>query len=128
MLSLITKFGFKYRDSVLLINPPLEYLEDLRNSDASLLISTRGDSGSPFDAIQIFVLNQLDIMELAPAAPAVLKKNGNLWFSFPSRKAGKPSDIDYDTSWKIMTDSGWVVAQVTSQLSGWSSLRFTELD
>ena len=124
--SLIAAFGFKTGDSVLLMEPPLNYLETLRCSDSALNISTHSDSSGPFDAVHVFVLNQVDVMELAPAAPAVLKKDGRLWFSFPNIEADKPTDISYEVGWQTMTDSGWSVFQTTNQLTGWSSLRFIE--
>ena len=79
---LIAAFGFRPGDSVLLISPPFNYLESLRCADPALNISTRSDSSGPFDAVHIFVLNQADVMELAPAAPAVLKKTAG--YGFPS--------------------------------------------
>ena len=123
---LIKTFDFKPGDSVLLIGPPFNYLETLRCADSALNISTRSDSSGPFDAVHIFVLNQADVMELAPAAPSVLKKDGQLWFSFPDIAVDKPTDISYEVGWQTMTDSGWSVFQTTNQLTGWSSLRFIE--
>ena len=121
---LIKTFDFKPGDSVLLIGAPFNYLETLRCADFALNISTRSDSSGPFDAVHIFVLNQADVMELAPAGPAVLKKDGRLWFSFPNMEGDKPTDISYEIGWQTMTDSGWSVFQTTNQLTGWSSLRF----
>ena len=124
--SLMAKFGLKAGNCILLVQPPLIYLDNLRYSNLGLHVSTWSDSNVPFDAVHIFVLNQADIMELAPAAPAVIKKNGPLWFSFPSAETAKTTDINYENGWHAMTDSGWSVAQTTDQLAGWSSIRFIQ--
>ena len=124
--SLVAKFGFEAGNCILLVQPPLIYLDSLRYSKLGLRVSTRSDSSVSFDAVHIFVLNQADIMELAPAAPAVIKKNGPLWFSFPSAETAKTTDINYKDGWNVMTDSGWSVAQTTDHLAGWSSIRFIQ--
>ena len=122
----MAKFGFEAGNFILLVQPPPIYLDNLRYSKLGLHVSTRSDSNVPFDAVHIFVLNQADIMELAPAAPAVIKKNGPLWFSFPSAETAKTTDINYENGWHAMTDSGWSVAQTTDHLAGWSSIRFIQ--
>ena len=122
--TLMAKFGFETGNCILLVEPPLKYLDNLRYSNLELHVSTRTDSSVPFDAVHVFVLTQADIMELAPAAPAVIKKNGLLWFSFPRAETAKTTDINYEDGWHIMTDSGWAVAQTTDHLAGWSSIRF----
>ena len=127
---LITSFGFTVGDSILVIAPPFEYLKNLRVPEWNLHIFTNAHSNGLFDAVHIFALNQLDVMELAPAATAVLKKNGPLWFSFPNKTVNKtkPTDLSHLNGWDILTDSGWSINETNECLDGWSSIRFTECD
>ena len=74
--------------------------------------------------IQIFVRNRLDVMELAPAAPAVLSSDGILWFSYPRRTPNLETDIDSNSGWETLLNAGWRAVLEISIDETWSAIQF----
>ena len=71
----LEKLQFSPDSCVLVVGAPDSYLELLSAKHPDLQVSTTVPEGpSQFDAVQIFVRNRMDVLELSPGAPAVLKK------------------------------------------------------
>ena len=109
-----------------MIAAPITYVESLSLENQDLKISTTVPllGSVEYDAVQIFVRNQLDVIELAPSAPAVLKKNGLLWFTYPSENSGLDTDINSDVGWESLIQASWDPVEQLELDDIWASLRF----
>ena len=87
------KLGVKEHSSVLVYAPPENFLQAIRKVKLPFGSKISYSADDLFDIALIFVRNQLDVLELAAAAVAVLKNNGSLWFAFPSKESQLETDL-----------------------------------
>lgn len=78
--TLLDKLMISKSTRLLVISAPHGYIDKITPLEEGVILSTVGElaAGKPYDFVQIFVRNRLDVMELAPAAPAVLSDDGAL--------------------------------------------------
>ena len=74
----LEKLQLSPNSCVLVVGAPDSYMDLLSTEYPDLQVSTTvPERSSQFDAVQIFVRNKMDVLELSPGAPAVLKKHGS---------------------------------------------------
>ena len=124
--TLLDKLMISKSTRLLVISPPHGYIDKITPLEEGVILSTVGElaAGEPYDFIQIFVRNQLDVMELAPSAPAVLSDDGALWFSDPRRSPNLETDIDSNRGWETLLNAGWAAVSEISIDETWSAIRF----
>jgi len=66
----------------------------------------------------------MDLLELSPGAPAVLKKHGLLWFSYPRESSGRETDINKKEGWEPLLQAGWETTEHVHLDDLWTCLRF----
>ena len=66
----------------------------------------------------------MDVLELSPGAPAVLKKHGLLWFSYPRENSGRETDINKKEGWEPLLQAGWQTTEHVHLDDLWACLRF----
>ena len=108
------------------MSAPQGYIDKITPLKEGATLSTVGElaAGKPYDFVQIFVRNRLDVMELAPAAPAVLSDDGTLWFSYPRRSPNLETDIDSNRGWETLLNAGWTAVSEISIDETWAAIRF----
>ena len=104
----------------------MDYVESLSLLNQDLKISTTVPilGAFTYDVVQIFVRNKMDVLELAPSAPAVLKTDGLLWFSYPSENSGLDTDINSKEGWESLLQAGWKPGEHFELDNQWACLRF----
>lgn len=124
--TLLDKLMISKSIRLLVISAPYGYIDKITPLEEGVTLSTVGELalGEPYDFVQIFVRNRLDVMELAPAAPAVLSDGGVLWFSYPRRTPHVETDIDSNRGWETLLNAGWVPVSEISIDETWSAIRF----
>jgi len=120
------KLGVKEHSSVLVYSPPEKFLQAINNIKLPSGSKISYTADGLFDIALIFVRNQLDVLELAAAAAAVLKKNGSLWFAFPSKESQLETDLSESEGWSTLVDSGWTKGEYFHLDIDWVTIRFIE--
>ncbi|MDP7628036.1 MAG: hypothetical protein QF530_09040 [SAR202 cluster bacterium] len=124
--TLLDKLMISKSTRLLVISAPHGYIDKITPLEEGVILSTVGElaAGKPYDFVQIFVRNRLDVMELAPAAPAVLSDDGALWLSYPRRSPNLETDIDSNRGWETLLNAGWTAVSEISIDETWSAIRF----
>jgi len=121
----LEKLQFSPNSCVLIVGAPDSYMELLSAKYPDLQVSTTVPEGSSqFDAVQIFVRNRMDVLELSPGAPAILKKHGLLWFSYPRETSGRETDINNQEGWEPLLMAGWASTLHVDLDDLWACLKF----
>ena len=87
------------------INPPQDYIQDLKHDSA---ISEK--LSGTFDWIQIFVKNKAELEKLLSKAARALKPESILWISFPKGSSRIQTDLTRDRGWESLqsVDLKWI--------------------
>jgi hypothetical protein len=106
--ALVKKMKLKPGQRAALINPPEGYLAELSPLPSDVDISE--ELAGEFDWIQLFVQNQAELAELAPAVIQALKPDSLLWISFPKGSSKIQTDLTRDKGWEALqqTELKWV--------------------
>lgn len=84
----------------------------------------RYEADGVFDFILLFVSNIAELEEYVPAAIKAGNFDCILWIAYPKRSSGIQTDINRDTGWDVVKNSGMrPVTQVAIDQT-WSALRF----
>ena len=120
------KLGMKEHSSILVFSPPEIVVQDISNMT---LPSGSNISYMPYDLFDIaliFVRNQMDVLELAAASVAALKRGGSLWFAFPAKGSQLETDLSESVGWATLVDSGWSKNEYFDLNNGWTAIKYTE--
>jgi len=120
------KLGVREHSSLLVYSPPEKFLQVINNIKLPFGSKISYNADGLFDIALIFVRNQLDVLELAAAAVAVLKKNGSLWFAFPSKGSQLETDLSESEGWSTLVDSGWGKGESFRLDGDWATIKFIE--
>jgi len=120
--SLVKKLLLRPDQRALILNASAGYLEKLGALPAgvSLDVEARG----VYDFVHLFVGNAADLQRLRPAALAAIRPDGILWISYPKGGAKIGTDINRDSLWALMSDSGLRPVTQIAIDDIWSALRF----
>jgi hypothetical protein len=119
---LAKKLGLKDGDRVLLVDGPegVERLLEPLPPGVSLMRTGR----APFDAILFFVTRRTSVERRHEALAARLTSAGMLWFAWPKRASGLPTDMTENVLREVVLPSGMVDTKVCAIDDTWSGLRF----
>lgn len=114
----VAKLGVKPGFRVCFVNAPAGYVAGLGLPPVEFVSLTQGD----LDFVQLFVTTSEEYSELFPAARDSLKKNGQLWASWP--KGGKKGELNETAIRDIGLSLGMVDVKVIAVDEKWSGLKF----
>src|SRR5215471_4438122 len=123
--STIRKLGIKSKQSLIMLNTPEGYAEQI-----SILLPpevafvTSASQTSNFDIVIQFVNNKAEVEKEIPKALEKVKSGGRLWIAYPKQSSKVPTDINRDILWKIFPNSEWRPVTQISIDEVWSALRF----
>ncbi len=120
------KLGIGEHSSILVFSPPEIVVQDISNITLPSGSKISYIPNDLFDIALIFVRNQLDVLELAAASVAALKRGGNLWFAFPAKGSRLETDLSESVGWATLVDSGWSKKEYFDLNNGWTAIKFTE--
>jgi len=123
---LVKKMRMMRDQRILIQNPPEGFLKILREFPEEVIV--RHEADGVFDFILLFVNNIAGLEEYAPAAIKAGKFDCILWIAYPKRSAEIQTDINRDTGWDVVRNSGMrPVAQVAIDQT-WPALRFRSVE
>lgn len=125
---LAAKLKLKPGMKALLVNAPDGYLEEL--SPLPDYVDVSQELIGEYDWIQIFVIDQAQLADLAPRVVQALKPESVLWISFPKGSSKIQTDLTRDKGWEVILQSDLKWINLISINSTWSafSLRPYRID
>jgi len=117
--NLAKKMKLKAGQSILILNAPEKYLEELMPLPFGVTIVETGNT--PVDWIQIFVKNQAELEKVLPKALKRLKPESILWISYPKKTSKIPTDFTRDTGWAFLQDKELKWLTLVSVNETWSA-------
>lgn len=122
------KLRMKSAQSIVVLNAPPGYLEDLRAALPGARIATRlsGAGGRPgrVELIQVFHTHRSALQSQLPGLKAALAEQGILWVCYPKGSAKAGTDLNRDILFQWLKGEGLqAVAQVAVD-DYWSAMRF----
>ncbi len=120
--TLLQKLRLQPGQRALILNAPAGYLEGLGALPAGVALDVE-PQGS-YDFVHLFVRNAAELARLRPAALAAIKDDGILWIAYPKGSSKVATDINRDSLWALMGDSGLRPVMQIAMDAIWSALRF----
>jgi hypothetical protein len=120
------KMQMKPGKSWLLYNAPQNYMATIEPlpKDTKIGFDPLGD----FDGIQLFVVNNDDLINSFTIVEPLLKPDTVFWLCYPKKSSGIKSDLEMMGSWEILSNHGLRVVTSVSIDNTWTALRFKPLE
>jgi hypothetical protein len=119
--SLIKKLRMQPGHSMLIMNPPSGYMDELGDLPEGVEVAEKPDG--MFDFVQLFVKSLAELRSKSPAAFGAVQHDGLLWISYPKKSSKLESDLSRGVIWAEVVKTGWrPVAQVSFD-DVWSAIR-----
>ncbi|SRR5579884_4061107 len=120
--SLVKKLLIKPGYSILLINAPAGYREELGTlPDGAQIVETPQQTA---DMVQLFVTSKAELHQYAQQAIDAVKKDGLLWICYPKGSTKAKLDINRDILWNEMAQYHQTGVTLISINAIWSAMRF----
>lgn len=119
------KLQFKNVTRLAVRNAPPGYGERLAAELEGIEVVAGPDAAA--DALLLFVNNMAEARALTPAAVAVVapvQPEGVLWLAYPKGSARRKADVNRDTLWPVVQESGWRPVRQVALDETWSAMRF----
>jgi hypothetical protein len=118
------KLGIKEGATVLLLDAPPQFEDELDPlpDGAELLRPPAG--GSDLDVALLFVTERADLERRFPEVATRLQRAGSLWVAWPKKSSKVPTDLTEDVLREVVLPLGWVDNKVCAVTEVWSGLRF----
>lgn len=120
---LVRKLHLGSAERALLLNAPERVLARLSPPAEGQRLDVRPGLRR-YDWVHAFAHAVADLDELVPEALGAAADDAVVWFSYPKRSSGVPSDLSRDRGWDALTEAGWRPVSQVSVDEVWSALRF----
>ena len=118
---LVRKLGITEGARVAWVNPPDGFDELLGSLPDGVAVRAR--ARGPLDVIVCFVTERRELERRLPTLRAALDPAGGLWFAWPKRASGVPTDVTEDVLREVALANGLVDNKVCAIDETWSGLR-----
>jgi hypothetical protein len=120
---LVKKLGIKAGQSVVVVNPPKNFLaQELQPLPENLHWVAAGAGGRDF--IMLFVSSLKDLKKELPKLKKKLTRDGILWVSWPKKSSGVETDLSFDVVQQLGLKIGLVDVKICAVNEIWSGLKF----
>lgn len=130
MTTLFKKLNFKNQKTVLLVQPPNTFAEEIKAMEPYTRFETGIAEGTKqkFGFAMAFVTTQKEIDSLTPPLVACLEDDGVLWFCYPKGSSKNlRCDFNRDTGWAILGQFQMEPVRSVSIDLDWTALRFRQV-
>jgi hypothetical protein len=111
------KLRLKDNQKLLLINPPEEFARLM----SSFNPGTKARKGILYDIIFLFTETKDILKKELPAAIKKLSNQGILWAGFPKKSSGISTDLNRDSCYEILQETGMQILTLISVDVNWSA-------
>ncbi len=122
--SIAQKLLIKPGYTLLVLNAPPGYLEQLAPLPDNVTVATERGGTQIYDAVQVFTFNRADVENFSAPAVAAVKPTGLLWFAYPKKTGSIKTDIHRDVGWESIQRAGWEGVSLISIDNTWSCMRY----
>ena len=120
--SLQQKLQLKPGQGVVVLNPPVGYLELLAAELKDNLVST--EISERTQAMILFVNSLAEAKSLAPSAISMAKADSLVWIAYPKGTSKVKADVNRDSLWEALKVTGWRPVRLIALDEVWSVMRF----
>jgi hypothetical protein len=120
--TLAQKFQLKSGVPVILLNPPLGYLDRLKAELTANPVYT--EVGDQAGVIILFVNNLAEAKNLVPQVIQAPQLVNLLWIAYPKGASKVKTDVNRDILWKAVKPMGWRPVRLISLDEVWSVMRY----
>ena len=117
--ALARKLKFDAAKQAAVINPPADYLDELKPYPKELDLST--ELNGKFDWIQLFVKNKAELDKVLPRALKAMAPESRMWISFPKGSSKIQTDLTRDKGWDNVKELGLKWISLVSVNDTWSA-------
>lgn len=129
MTQLLKKLNFKHHEEILIINHPKEFKNEMQAMKSYTVIKTNINDCNEIVFVLTFVKTKLEIDKITPQICKKLKGDGIVWFAYPKGTSKKYKvEINRDTGWSILEDSGFEGVRSVAIDEDWSASRFRRVE
>ena len=118
---LAKKLGIKAPLTMLLVNPPEEYIMWIGGVPDGVRLLAKAKP--PIEAAHVFATESAFLNAMLSKLRNELKQDGFVWVSWPKKSAKVPTDITEDTIREIALPLGFVDIKVCAVSEVWSGLK-----
>lgn len=124
MNSLLKKLNFKTQKSMLVLNSPLEFANQL--SDFEMFLKVENEIKSQvIEFALIFAIKQEEVDQIAPQIVELIAEDGLFWFAYPKKSSKKyKCEFNRDNGWQVLGELGYEPVRMVAIDEDWSALRF----
>jgi hypothetical protein len=121
---LVKKLRIKSGEKILFINEPAGYSKLLMPLPASVKLTSKAEG--KFDSIHVFIKSKAELEKQILRVKKFLDEKGTAWICFPKKSSGIKTDIDRDSGWAAIENSGFKFISLIAINETWSAfgLRF----
>ena len=119
--SLVEKLGIKPNARAAVINPPVNYFEELGPLPDNVLFDKKFTD--KYDFIHCFTKDIAEFVQQLPRAKKHLKKDGMIWISWPKKASAMFTDLDENVIRETALNAGLVDVKVCAVDEIWSGLK-----
>ena len=124
MATIFDKLNLKDQETIVVINPPHSFEDELRRlKGVTILRDTQSLSSVEF-AIA-FVTQRKDVDIAARKLIGKTTADATLWFAYPKGTSKTlKSEVNRDTGWDVLRSAGFDTVRLVAIDADWSALRF----
>jgi hypothetical protein len=128
MNPLLKKLNFKDHNEIIILNPPQEFVEQMKDFGLYGTVLNAIPEGK-IQFVMVFVTKQVEVDELTPKIEAKLDGDAVVWFVYPKGTSKRyKCDFNRDTGWQIMGKLGLESVRMVAVDEDWSALRFRKVE
>ncbi len=121
MADLAKKLQLKINQSLAVINPPKNYLANLKSELSDILFVPSRKIAS---ATLICVKNVEEVCNLVTPAIKAANAEALFWVAYPKGTSGIKTDVNRDRLWEALDSTGWRPVRLIALDEIWSVMRF----
>lgn len=119
---LVKKLGIKAGQSVVVVNPPKNFLaHELQPLPESVRLAS---ADKQLDFIMLFVSSAKALHQELPQLKKKLARDGTLWVSWQKKSSGVETDLSFDVVQQLGLKLGLVDVKICAVNDIWSGLKF----
>ncbi len=130
MTPLLKKLNYKHQREICILNAPSEFEQELSAIKEITIVQTDLSLVAKVEFVLTFVRTEKEINDLIPTLIEKLIGDSIVWFAYPkgTSKKYKNTEINRDSGWNGLRDSGLETVRQVAIDEDWSALRFRKIE
>ncbi|MDX1960883.1 MAG: hypothetical protein SFU98_20090 [Leptospiraceae bacterium] len=125
MDTIIKKMNFKDQKTILALNAPIEFEENLTLMQKIATIDRKILKAKKYEFLIAFVKTQKQLDDITNKIQSFTYDDTLVWFAYPKLSSKKyKSEINRDQGWQALGDIGYEGVRMVAIDEDWSALRF----